>query len=213
MELNTKGRYAVMAMADLAKHATSKPTTADRAGGEGQGRPPAHALARGRQGHAQPQRAPQERSGQWVEGEARRTGLRAQHQIERAEPRHLDAHSYFASRVDGQGRGPDGHSPDQGEVVCTAGCDKLPGQVVHVRENVPSSPDLAEANAATGKMPAADIGCLAGCDTAAHRFAGISSGVESSHVTTQGRFPPAAKPGSGDWLVRINRERSPEQRP
>lgn len=96
------------------------------------------------------------------------------------------------------------------EITCQAGCNDRPGLVVHVQE-VPAPPAAAAATAATStasgtaaKAGPAEIVCLAGCYGGSTSFAGVPS-TEAGYLTTGGKLPKAAT--SGEWLVKINRER------
>lgn len=107
-----------------------------------------------------------------------------------------------------------------GEVLCRAGCDNSPGTVVYAAallspaagavvadsddDDEPSSKGKAQA-----VLPEPVLACVAGCFGSPSTFAGVPNATEGGYALTKAKLP-AGHPTSGEWLVRINRERAAE---
>lgn len=115
-----------------------------------------------------------------------------------------------------------GKSGAPSEIVCQAGCEQQPGAVVHVQPKPQAAAGAVAAVAAVdddddddqpktktkAQAKATDpmMACLAGCWDGPAAFAGVPNATEGGYALTNAKMP-GAKPASGEWLVKINRER------
>jgi hypothetical protein len=104
------------------------------------------------------------------------------------------------------------------DVVCTAGCGGVPGSIVHKGASNPAAqPAVADdddddetpkAKTAGKKPGAVEVTCVAGCDKGSITFASVPNATEGGYAVTSTKAPAGgSQPVSGDWMVKINRER------
>ena len=105
-----------------------------------------------------------------------------------------------------------------GEVLCRAGCDVSPGTVVYAPTLLSPAAGAAVADAddddepsskaqAQAIQPEPVLACVAGCFGSPATFAGVPNATEGGYALTKSKLS-AGHPTSGEWLVRINRERA-----
>lgn len=87
------------------------------------------------------------------------------------------------------------------EIVCHAGC-KQPGEVIFS----PASAQVSVQTTTPSPANANDLTCVAGCYDGVTRIS-ATSGAESSYMTTGARLQQGKAAASGEWMVKINRER------
>ncbi len=106
-------------------------------------------------------------------------------------------------------------SGETADVLCRAGCDAMPGAVftqaprAAAAESSGDDDDDKPIVQGQAKDAIAMVTCVAGCFDTASSFVGVPNGTEGSYALTKSKMP-AGKPTSGEWMVRINRERGAE---
>ncbi len=97
--------------------------------------------------------------------------------------------------------------------VCTAGCNQPPGTVIHVQTQQQPASLLADASMISPNQAAPDARCVAACDDSSSTRGDGPYSVDATYRSNGGVAEGGTRTQSGDWMVRINRDRSsPERR-